>query len=74
MQSLRGDLCEGGIMVKYQYFSHQVFHIAENYLEAAERCLERHPEEGSDAFNALLWPSEHCAICPSSEFLAPQAA
>ena len=56
-------------MVKYQYFSHQVFHIAENYLEAAERCLEGRPEEGSDEFNALLWPSEHCAIIACELFL-----
>jgi len=56
-------------MVKYQYFSHQVFHIAENYLEAAERCLEGRSEEGSDAFNALLWPSEHCAIIACELFL-----
>lgn len=42
-------------MVTYQYFSHHVFHIAENYLEAAERCLEERPQEGSDALNALRW-------------------
>lgn len=56
-------------MVKDQYFSPQVFHIAENYLEAAERCLEGRPEEGSDAVNALLWPSEHCAIIACELFL-----
>ena len=56
-------------MEKYQYFSPQVFHIAENYLEAAERCLEGRPEEGSEALNALLWPSEHCAIIACELFL-----
>lgn len=56
-------------MVTYQYFSAHVFHIAENYLESAERCLEGRPEEGSDAVNALLWPSEHCAIIACELFL-----
>ena len=42
-------------MVTFQYFSAYVFHIAENYLEAAERCLEGRPEEGSDGLNALRW-------------------
>lgn len=56
-------------MVTYQYFSAHVFHIAENYLEAAERCLEGRPEEGSDAVNALIWPSEHCAIIACELFL-----
>lgn len=45
-------------MVTYQYFSAHVFHIAENYLEAAERCLEKGPDEGGDAVNGLLWPSD----------------
>ena len=40
-------------MVTFQYFSAYVFHIAENYLEAAERYLVGRPEEGSDAVNAL---------------------
>ena len=40
-------------MVTFQHFSAHVFHIAENYLEAAERCLEGRPEEGSDAVNSL---------------------
>lgn len=56
-------------MVTHQYFSAHVFHIAENYLEAAERCLEGRPEEGSEAVNALLWPSEHCAIIACELFL-----
>lgn len=56
-------------MVTYQYFSAHVFHIAENYLAAAERCLEGRPEDGSDAVNALLWPSEHCAIIACELFL-----
>jgi hypothetical protein len=56
-------------MVTYQYFSAHIFHIAENYLEASDRCLEGLPEEGSDAVNALLWPSEHCAIIACELFL-----
>jgi hypothetical protein len=56
-------------MVKLQYFSYEVFHIGENYLEASERCAEGHPQRGSFAVNALLWPSEHCAIIACELFL-----
>lgn len=42
-------------MVTYQHLSTHVFHIVENYLEAAARCLEGHPEEGSDVLNPLFW-------------------
>ena len=50
------------------HFSDQVFESAKNFLEAAERCGEPRPTDDG-AVNALLRPSEHCAVLACELFM-----